>query len=133
MRGEPYKARAGDWAVRITPAYAGRTAATRWASPRAWDHPRVCGENRRGRSVMFAWLGSPPRMRGEPDAGAAGSVDVGITPAYAGRTQTRGSGGPARKDHPRVCGENGLGAQRGVQIGGSPPRMRGEPLGWPMA
>ncbi|SCQ46912.1 Hypothetical protein PFR_JS7-2_1904 [Propionibacterium freudenreichii] len=127
MRGE--RAPSGCFPVgpRITPAYAGRTPQSRPVVFAGSDHPRVCGEN------GFSWLesfrpdGSPPRMRGEPGHDASELVDVGITPAYAGRTIQKLLPIFADTDHPRVCGENHRAASRWGPSCGSPPRMRGEP------
>ena len=48
-----------------------------------------------------------------------------IIPAYAGSTFGDGLTGVGLWDHPRVCGEHGLGAAVGWRGGGSSPRMRG--------
>ena len=92
----------------ITPAYAGTSlgaicvAGTRRDHPRVCgesckivhnktpfrDHPRVCGEKQPLKTPVSASLGSPPRMRGQ-DAGRKCCVgNGGITPAYAGRSDT---------------------------------------------
>ena len=48
-------------------------------------------------------------------------------PAYAGKTHPRYKGLSMAKEHPRVCGENGVATpSTGIQIGTS-PRMRGKP------
>ena len=126
MRGELLGDRSCPGVGRITPAYAGRTAPPRSRPCCGPDHPRVCGENSTSGFVVLLALGSPPRMRGELMPPPPGRLGPRITPAYAGRTAETPGASPSSRDHPRVCGENGLGAQRGVQIGGSPPRMRGE-------
>ena len=85
MRG---KARCGSvypWQVRITPAYAGKSASVE-LSDSSYD-------------------GSPPRMRGKELPLLNSDSPAGITPAYAGK-RPRGSGARlTKKDHPRVCGE----------------------------
>ena len=90
------------------------------------DHPRVCGEKDPKRPASGFNTGSPPRMRGK--AGGFGWWDrgVGITPAYAGKSQQRHHHRRPDRDHPRVCGEKLLVLffQRGEP--GSPPRMRGK-------
>ena len=59
-----------------------------------------------------------------------GSVrDTGIIPAYAGNTCPSATIMPFCRDHPRVCGEHGLGANHPVTRPGSSPRMRGTPTG----
>ena len=49
---------------RITPAYAGKSNLRQSKRLPTWDHPRVCGEERRGTPQGHPGLGSPPRMRG---------------------------------------------------------------------
>ena len=109
------------------------------------DHPRVCGEDEIAVKVTALNYGSPPRVRGalqrrvrRPDLGR-------ITPACAGRTRACGlSSAPGRitpacagrtsqgnfphhrvTDHPRVCGEDDDPGRVGVDLDGSPPRVRG--------
>ncbi|SCQ64065.1 Hypothetical protein PFR_JS9-2_2013 [Propionibacterium freudenreichii] len=127
MRGELGEIDRVGLRVRITPAYAGRTARS---TPQAWrhpDHPRVCGENRKGAAPGQVFSGSPPRMRGELGVVAEKHHDTRITPAYAGRTVCLPVRAIRRADHPRVCGENITEFGLGVGRSGSPPRMRGEP------
>ena len=50
------------------------------------DHPRVCGEHRKGASHENLTVGSSPRMRGTPSSGCGYCHDAGIIPAYAGNT-----------------------------------------------
>ena len=94
--------------MRITPAYAGKrqpSTACTWSD---WDHPRVCGEKKRGFRPSSYLLGSPPRMRGKDSVCNESAPLVGITPAYAGkRLHTCGRCGCLR-DHPRVCGEKSV-------------------------
>ena len=56
------------------------------------------------------------------------AVEIGITPAYAGRTRVGRPCWVGRRDHPRVCGENPVRPATCVVALGSPPRMRGEPM-----
>ncbi|SBM43981.1 Hypothetical protein PFR_JS2_1822 [Propionibacterium freudenreichii] len=70
--------------------------------------------------------GSPPRMRGEHHERRHHCHLDGITPAYAGRTRATGRRRGARRDHPRVCGENRSTGHDASRPTGSPPRMRGE-------
>ena len=51
-----------------------------------------------------------------------------ITPAHAGKTHWQSSGAWQDADHPRACGENLLHLLYAVELGGSPPRMRGKPM-----
>ena len=49
----------------ITPACAGKTATYLRSFLERWDHPRVCGENRRSFCPFQSSEGSPPRVRGK--------------------------------------------------------------------
>ena len=50
---------------RITPAYAGKSAAFAASSISCKDHPRVCGEKIGQYFIDRRQQGSPPRMRGK--------------------------------------------------------------------
>ena len=65
-------------------------------------------------------------MRGKGVKHRDGRVRVGITPAYAGKSRTLGTGGSGRRDHPRVCGEKFTFFVFCPYVLGSPPRMRGK-------
>ena len=90
----------------ITPACAGKTLARPRESGFNRDHPRVCGENRLLVVKKNPGEGSPPRVRGKPNFLWHKRKSLGITPACAGKTRTRASVQPEKRDHPRVCGEN---------------------------
>ena len=51
---------------------------------------------------------------------------IRITPAYAGKTGASDRKPPIAWDHPRVCGENLVAADKRTLDVGSPPRMRGK-------
>ena len=70
----------------ITPACAGRRKTKRRAPRNLWDHPRVRGEKRRERNILWQRTGSPPRARGEVRQSDGGGGARGITPACAGRS-----------------------------------------------
>ena len=53
-------------------------------------------------------MGSPPRMRGKACLLATGLHDLGITPAYAGKSNMFIDYTASARDHPRVCGEKTL-------------------------
>ena len=114
---------------RITPAYAGKTAAECGDSTTREDHPRVCGENNLSEASLPCADGSPPRMRGKPQEAVNAKWNGRITPAYAGKTQWQALRPRNRPDHPRVCGENGLLRNPDICGRGSPPRMRGKRRG----
>ena len=90
---------------RITPAYAGKSFPAGCPRSRSRDHPRVCGEKSISRPKSGPSTGSPPRMRGKAVHCRCFQQPTGITPAYAGKSQTVSFGTTGRKDHPRVCGE----------------------------
>ena len=65
-------------------------------------------------------------MRGKDLVLRSKHLEIGITPACAGK---RGRCCPDRLrcwDHPRVCGEKDKAAEKAQHLRGSPPRMRGK-------
>ena len=105
MRGKGAASVEEAKALRITPAYAGKSNVAALTVTWCWDHPRVCGEKKWGVNEKNRLVGSPPRMRGkgDPQGGLAGTL--GITPAYAGKSLPCRSWYRLCGDHPRVCGE----------------------------
>ena len=89
MRGKACFFQLGDVPAGITPAYAGKSAlqASLWCLPA--DHPRLCGEKHLLSTIKLYHTGSPPPMRGKDAAGAFRAAAPGITPAYAGKSQSR--------------------------------------------
>ena len=65
-------------------------------------------------------------MRGKAGIAFAVLVVVGITPAYAGKSQFGRSIQFQSKDHPRLCGEKQRDTPSQPRISGSPPPMRGK-------
>ena len=65
-------------------------------------------------------------MRGKALYGRSVPCDIGITPAYAGKSCCPRSRSQACRDHPRVCGEKNDPVMSRVLCRGSPPRMRGK-------
>ena len=55
-------------------------------SGRTRDHPRVGGEKQKFLAVLGDNQGSPPHGRGKSFFDAAYDLDVGITPALAGKS-----------------------------------------------
>ena len=136
--------------MRITPAYAGK----RYNLSRhlLWtrDHPRVCGEKVLCAVVGCAVMGSPPRMRGKDDGAPMLAPEIGITPAYAGKSIIiKTARGRAGGSPPRMRGKESNARRKGQKNGitpayagkspwrifdfshkvGSPPRMRGKVVG----
>lgn len=106
MRGKAAPSRPVRQSSRITPAYAGKSRLCYVLGCFCKDHPRVCGEKKVMRGAKDKRMGSPPRMRGKACLLATGLHDLGITPAYAGKS-------------PQFMQSLSQGA-------GSPPRMRGK-------
>ena len=90
----------------ITPADAGKTCVPPYKECKKWDHPRGCGENRRGGECVCGFGGSPPRMRGKLLLAVKRERYMRITPADAGKTGSSRSQAMTQMDHPRGCGEN---------------------------
>ena len=113
-------------ANRITPACAGKTYFLESQGLPVRDHPRVCGENPIGPTLKRLLVGSPPRVRGKLEALPLPHEGRRITPACAGKTISLSTSGASGRDHPRVCGENGVTFQLRDSLKGSPPRVRGK-------
>ena len=105
MRGKVRELLFSFHCARITPAYAGKSAANTWITnkikdhPRVCgekyllvsqsvkprDHPRVCGEKTQTLDKCKPQQGSPPRMRGKVHLLLTNGLLSRITPAYAGK------------------------------------------------
>ena len=109
---------------RNTPAYAGKTLLPLAERLAVGKHPRVCGEDFRGRVYAMGGKETPPRMRGRPGSRVVHGMRSRNTPAYAGKTTGK---------HPRVCGEDLRLKRPSRDIKETPPRMRGRPLRSPDA
>ena len=83
---------AGAWAG-ITPAWAGKRVARGGSSSSSWDHPRTGGEKHNVFTLGSLVQGSPPRRRGKATLDGHVAQGHGITPAWAGKS-----------DSPPVCG-----------------------------
>ena len=91
MRGKVCLVHVYKCALRITPAYAGKRRIAWCRFHLLEDHPRLCGEKGRVAAGVVAVSGSPPPMRGKvPKSGGAMDGDR-ITPAYAGKSESRES------------------------------------------
>ena len=110
----------------ITPAYAGKSSLACCPWRLHWDHPRVCGEKTAPRHRLHLAKGSPSRMRGKAGWPLCGLPCIGITPAYAGKSQPWRSYSQRRWDHPRVCGEKRPAVDGKRPLRGSPPHVRGK-------
>ena len=86
----------------------------------------MCGANVKPWESFTMWVGSSPRVRGEPAEAGRGGDGERIIPACAGRTPRARTPTPTAWDHPRVCGANLTGLKPGETTTGSSPRVRGE-------
>ena len=89
MRGKVVAHCVRQNAVRITPAYAGKSKRRALPALSPGDHPRVCGEKSISLYFFVSRLGSPPRMRGKGTFQILHYLFVRITPAYAGKRLKR--------------------------------------------
>ena len=90
----------------IIPADAGSTFVAEEFYGLHADHPRGCGEHRKGTGFEIGCRGSSPRMRGAHHDHAEKRPCPGIIPADAGSTVLKSPIGHSIKDHPRGCGEH---------------------------
>ena len=111
---------------RITPAWAGKSAVAVYLFWKRQDHPRVGGEKSGPGMLIKAVRGSPPRGRGKDVHGVVVQIDVGITPAWAGKSASQAAPGYETWDHPRVGGEKWIQSKPKYKKPGSPPRGRGK-------
>ena len=86
MRGKVPTFHPPSGAVGITPAYAGKRRLCVVAAHLGRDHPRVCGEKCAPTAQQNTATGSPPRMRGKAGQIQSQTPELGITPAYAGKS-----------------------------------------------
>ena len=110
----------------IIPALAGKSPAPLIQSLDSRDHPRVGGEKGLRPQAGSMHRGSPPRGRGKVGNLSRVLCQLGITPAWAGKSVLPTRRCQIPKDHPRVGGEKGSGASRIRLNSGSPPRGRGK-------
>ena len=126
VRGNPIRIFPCPAATGITPAGAGKTKACSLSTNIAWDHPRRCGENPVLHDFRAVSTGSPPQVRGKPNAKAREVAKFGITPAGAGKTYLLLLAVKRERDHPRRCGENHNRRCMLTESVGSPPQVRGK-------
>ena len=71
-------------------------------------------------------------MRGKVDWVSKNMDDLGITPAYAGKSSCHKKEARGNRDHPRLCGEKPASSSLVMFQPGSPPPMRGKVLCKPL-
>ena len=128
MRGKATTTRYSQMDSGITPAYAGKRKRNPNGMLQSKDHPRLCGEKRIPSTGKRTPRGSPPPMRGKATNFTNFSNFIGITPAYAGKSNQNYSNVVQLEDHPRLCGEKSARARDLRHQHGSPPPMRGKVL-----
>ena len=67
-------------------------------------------------------------MRGKVEWVSKNMDDLGITPAYAGKSSCHKKEARGNRDHPRLCGEKPASSSLVMFQPGSPPPMRGKAL-----
>ena len=86
MRGKPLETTSVEFHEGLIPAYAGKTFDRPRNARLNWAHPRVCGENVEPGEFYLANVGSSPRMRGKHQGLCKHGLNLGLIPAYAGKT-----------------------------------------------
>ena len=124
-RGREVSAMANYPWMRITPAWAGKRMSENCNRKTHRDYPRVGGEESTRRSVPRATGGLPPRGRGRERPHHAHLHVPGITPAWAGKSQSLDIWHLAQEDYPRVGGEESVLRSTVTRSPGLPPRGRG--------
>ena len=110
----------------LIPACAGKTVLDQSSNGGLWAHPRVCGENARGRSDSVSPRGSSPRVRGKLNPVHVARAVGRLIPACAGKTKNSRKPRAGLPAHPRVCGENITVNSEEAGAQGSSPRVRGK-------
>ena len=72
----------------ITPACAGKRQSPSGSHRLSLDHPRMCGEKCLNSLMVAPVTGSPPHVRGKGDSEVISQCTHGITPAYAGKSDS---------------------------------------------
>ena len=108
----------------FTPAYAGKTNYAQLNNTQYRDHPRIRGKDRYSRRCRGAWKGSPPHTRERRVGFEAGALSLGITPAYAGKTNVIPAMCFLFRDHPRIRGKDTSFVINVSPLSGSPPHTR---------
>ena len=115
----------------LIPAWAGKTARRGEAFGDRRAHPRVGGENPSSSACTATGPGSSPRGRGKRLSCADDRLDLGLIPAWAGKTARAVATPSWRRAHPRVGGENRRAVNTSSSADGSSPRGRGKPRSRP--
>ena len=85
----------------------------------------MCGEQHLVVFLANLTMGSSPRVRGTVSEPTRENVYFGIIPACAGNSDRHEIWKTHCRDHPRVCGEQGVYRSSASRVMGSSPRVRG--------
>ena len=110
----------------ITPAQAGKSSQRTGAATSCQDHPRIGGEKADTDTQTYHQLGSPPRGRGKAVRDGRQPGRMGITPAWAGKSDSHHPRPESQQDHPRMGGEKFVPLAASSRSLGSPPHGRGK-------
>ncbi len=127
VRGRRVGVRPADRGGGSTPACAGTTGTLWRAESPIREHPRVCGDDLGGVTIMRRDPGAPPRVRGRPRPRRSRNRGPRSTPACAGTTPTPCRPAAMEGEHPRVCGDDSSTLAVLRRDRGAPPRVRGRP------
>ena len=104
-RGKAVKFRCTCGLQRITPAWAGKSKLALCTPSCPTDHPRAGREKNKELEGVWLPMGSPPRRRGKDAVRVGNCAGIGITPAWAGKSEHRDELRTIGEDHPRMGGE----------------------------
>ena len=93
-------------AHRITPAHAGTTNFRDCSSGISADHPRSRGDHTPLQTLRVVLKGSPPLTRGPRIGPSLSLIEMRITPAHAGTTNSGSKTAVFHGDHPRSRGDH---------------------------
>ena len=110
---------------RITPACAGNSVLQSVFFKVHRDHPRLRGEQNCCFPHICPFTGSPPLARGTVLPKRTGAYASLITPACAGNSYQKEFDQDAKRDHPRLRGEQAIPHLVRLAAVGSPPLARG--------
>ena len=109
----------------LIPAYAGRTRVCGCSGGLGRAHPRLRGADPRLEDASKANSGSSPLTRGGRVVPGKKTPQIGLIPAYAGRTTGREDCGPWEEAHPRLRGADNRPDILDPENQGSSPLTRG--------
>ena len=125
-RGKHDSGRTRRPGLRLIPAHAGKTGATRTGPNPRGAHPRSRGENWLLVAVSVGVEGSSPLTRGKPSTSRGYAPPRRLIPAHAGKTPVRTGRRRRGGAHPRSRGENSMLKDRLRYEDGSSPLTRGK-------